>query len=60
MTALDLVSAFISSTYSTPIKCPGCGEHAHLMHRQGFAAGAELRTFECVTCNRQTDLIVTA
>ena len=47
MPAIDRVSAFISSVYITPIKCPSCGESAHLMHRQGIAKGAELRTFEC-------------
>jgi hypothetical protein len=60
MTGIDQVSAFISAVYSTPIKCPDCGEHAHLMHRQETGAGSELRTFECVSCAQKTDLIVPA
>ena len=60
MPATDRVSAFVSSVYITPIKCPSCGESAHLMHRQGIEKGAELRTFECELCTQKTELIVPA
>jgi hypothetical protein len=60
MTALNQVSAFVSSIYSTPIECPGCGEHAHLMRREAAATGTERRTFECVSCRQKTDIVVPA
>ena len=60
MTTLDQVTAFISSIYSTPIECPDCGERAHLVRRQDVGTGSELRTFECVSCTRQTEINVLA
>jgi hypothetical protein len=57
-TAMNQVSPFISSVYDTPIECPGCGEHAHLMRRQPSDIGTELRSFECVSCRQKTDIVV--
>jgi hypothetical protein len=51
-------SAFISGTYSTPIKCQHCGGDAHLMRRQAVAGGVELRTFECNDCKTFIDQTV--
>ena len=58
MIGMNPVSAFISAIYSTPIDCPGCGEHAHLNRREGFGIGTERRTFECVSCRQKTDIVV--
>jgi hypothetical protein len=58
MTAVNPVSAFISSVYSTPIECPGCGAHAHLMRRAPSEIGTELRSFECEVCKQKTDIVV--
>jgi|SRR5262249_41837089 len=48
-----------SSGYITPIACKYCGAKAHLIqisfHQE---LDAELRTFECEECGKQTDLIV--
>lgn len=60
MTTIDQVSAFISPVYSTPIRCPDCGGRAHLVRRQEVGKGAEFRTFECMSCARETDLFVPA
>jgi hypothetical protein len=59
-TNTNSVSAFISAIYSTPIDCPGCGEHAHLMRREVASAGMEMRSFECVSCRLKTELMVPA
>jgi hypothetical protein len=49
------------SGYITPIACQYCGAEAHLVNLSPHAElNAELRTFECGDCGRQTELIVIA
>jgi hypothetical protein len=44
----------------TPIKCKHCGGDAHLMRMQPAGTGREQRTYECVHCEQQTNLNVSA
>jgi hypothetical protein len=47
------------SGYITPIPCQYCGAEAHLIHLSPHPVlNAELRTFECEDCGKQTELIV--
>jgi hypothetical protein len=49
------------SGYIAPIACQYCGAEAHLVNLSPHAElNAELRTFECGDCGRQTELIVIA
>jgi len=53
-TALPLLSGHI-----TPIACKYCSAKAHLMQLSTHSElNAELRTFECEECGKQTDVIV--
>jgi len=48
-----------SSGYITPIACKYCGAKAHLIQISDHPElDAELRSFECEECCKQTDLIV--
>ena len=50
---------FIPETFITPIVCPYCGAHAHLMRRSPHPKlKAEIRTFECIDCKQQTAMTV--
>jgi hypothetical protein len=47
------------SGYITPIPCQYCGAEAHLVYLSPHTElNAELRTFECEDCGKQTELIV--
>src|SRR5262245_57432143 len=47
------------SGYITPIPCQYCRAEAHLIHLSPHPElNAELRTFECGHCGKQTELIV--
>ncbi len=47
----------IPPTYITPIVCPHCGAHAHLVRREyRFELQGERRTFECDTCKKQIEM----
>jgi len=51
----------IPETHITPIDCPRCGAHAHLIRRSPAVTGdgkGELRTFECIQCGEQTETFV--
>ena len=53
-----------SSGYITPIPCKYCRAEAHLVYLSPHPElnaellNAELRTFECEDCGKQTELIV--
>ena len=50
---------FIPETFISPIDCPYCGAHAHLMRRSPHPElNCEIRTFECMVCEKQTALTV--
>jgi hypothetical protein len=47
------------SGYITPIPCQYCKSNAHLIYISPHAElNAEVRTFECEDCGKQTGLIV--
>jgi hypothetical protein len=47
------------SGYITPIACQYCRADAHLINLSRHPElNAELRTFECADCGKQTELIV--
>jgi transposase len=48
-----------SFKYISPISCPCCGASAHLIRRSPYAGlNAEIRTFECKDCHKQTGMTV--
>jgi len=51
----------ILPTYITPIDCPKCGAHAHLMRPSPALTGdgkGEIRTFECMKCGEHTKTFI--
>ena len=46
------------SIFMTPIRCPHCGGEAFVMSRIADPrhVGGEIRTFECVSCERETEM----
>ncbi len=50
---------YIPPTHITPIACPQCGAHAHLIRREYHAElKGELRTFHCSDCKNETVVTV--
>ena len=50
---------FVTETHVTPIACPYCGAHAHLMRRTPHPdLKAEVRTFKCMDCKKQIGVTV--
>ena len=47
------------TAYITPVACQHCGADAHLAQLSPHPElNAELRTFECERCGKQTELII--
>src|SRR5262245_39024774 len=52
-------SSALPSGYITPIACKYCSSEAHLIQLSLHPElNAELRTFECEECGKQTELLV--
>ena len=60
MTALNQVSAFVSSITAHPSNVRDAVNTPPLIRREAAATGTERRTFECVSCRQKTDIVVPA